>query len=213
VIPNPIDTDVFKPIDKAFSRRVLNLPQNRPILLFGAIGGVKDLRKGFDLLLDALRCLKAGTLTDLLCVVCGQFTPASPPPIPYETRWMAQVHDDPLLVLLYNAADVLVVPSRQDNLPQTATEAQACGCPVVAFRATGLPDIVAHDETGYLAEPYDPTGLAAGVTKLLADETFRNQVASAARQHALNRWRASDIARQMMRIYDSLASSIPRPTL
>ena len=75
---------------------------------------------------------------------------------------MSRLHDDQSLTLLYSAADVMVVPSRMDNLPQTATEAQSCGVPVVAFNATGLPDAVEHKHTGYLATPFDPADLAHG---------------------------------------------------
>ena len=78
--------------------------------------------------------------------------------------------DDLSLRLLYSAADVMVVPSIQEAFGQTASEAQACGTPVAAFKIGGLLDVVSHKETGYLADPYDPKSLAYGINWIIEDE-------------------------------------------
>jgi glycosyltransferase involved in cell wall biosynthesis len=84
-------------------------------------------------------------------------------------RHVGRLHDDLSLALTYAAADVVVVPSRLDNLPQSASEALACGTPVVAFRQGGMADLVEHRVNGYLAEPYDPVDLARGLAFVLGD--------------------------------------------
>ena len=84
----------------------------------------------------------------------------------------------------YSAADLMVVPSRQDNLPNTAVEAHACGTPVVAFHTGGLPDIVEHKRTGYLAQPFHTQDLAAGISWVLEDTQRRIGLGHAARQRA-----------------------------
>jgi len=95
----------------------------------------------------------------------------------------------------------MVVPSRMDNLPQTATEAQSCGVPVVAFNATGLPDMVEHQRTGYLAEPYDPADLANGIGWVLESRERRRRLADAARERALSLWTPGRIAAAYADLY------------
>jgi glycosyltransferase involved in cell wall biosynthesis len=69
--------------------------------------------------------------------------------------------------LVYNAADIMLVPSRMDNLPQTATESTSCGIPIVCFNVGGLIDIVDHKATGYIAPRYDVEDFAGGISWIL----------------------------------------------
>jgi len=209
VIPNPLDTSVFKPISGSFARSALNLPQETKLVLFGAIGGGEDPRKGYDLLLDALNCLPINLIGgDLMFVVFGQDEPENPPKLPVSVRWMGRVYDDASLVLLYNSADVMVVPSRQENLPQTGTEAQACGCPVVAFNATGLSDVVEHEVTGYLAKPYDPIDMAHGIFWVLEDKKRHSRLGLAARSRAVNLWSFDVVVPQYLGVYRDAISKV-----
>ena len=117
-----------------------------------------------------------------------------------KTHWLGYL-DDEGCIDAYNAADVVVVPSRQDNSPQTATEALACGTPVVAFRVSGLPDFVTHQVTGYLADPEDPIDLAHGIIWALADDQRRSALSQAARARAVDLWSPSVVARQYIDVY------------
>ena len=101
-------------------------------------------------------------------VVFGQLAPRTPLDLGYPIHYTGHLHDDLSLRALYSAADALVVPSRQDNLPNIAVEAQACGAPVVAFNTGGLPDIVEHQSTGYLAQPFEAQSLAQGIVWALS---------------------------------------------
>lgn len=206
VIPNVLDTSVYQPLNRTFCRQALGLPNHgQQIILFGAMDGERDPRKGYDLLLDALARLASRVdAQNLLCVIFGQSTPQSPPPLPFATRWMGHVHDDATLVLLYNAADVMVVPSRQENLPQTATEPQACGCPVVAFDCTGFRDAVVHRETGYLARAFDTEDLAEGLRWILGDIDRRKALGQSARARALRLWAPEVVAPQYLAVYRSM---------
>ena len=152
-IANPIDTNQWAPINKINARQLLNLSQDANLILFGAAGGGKDPRKGYDLLLSALEYLKANNKTKKIeLVVFGQSKPKSQPDLGFPIHFSGNLYDDLSLRALYSAADVMIVPSRQDNLPNTAVEAQACGTPVVSFDTGGLSNIVEHQKTGYHLE-------------------------------------------------------------
>lgn len=200
VIPNAIDTDVWQPVDKAMARQLLHLPPAVPLLLFGAWGGTKEPHKGFDLLQAALNHLR-GQLPGLELVVFGQLAPKYPVDMGFPVRYTGHLHDDVSLRLLYSAADVMVVPSRQEAFGQTASESHACGTPVVAFNATGLLDIVQHQQTGYLAKAFDATDLAAGIQWVLSDTQRHTALCQAARSKALAQWSTAVVATQYQRVY------------
>ncbi len=191
IIPNVLDTECFRPHDRAECRRILGLPQDRKLVLFGAIQSATDVNKGYDLLSAALGKLavqaQAGKFE---CVVFGQTAPASGPIPAIKTHWLGHIDCETTLAQIYSAADVMVVPSRVENLPQTATEAQSCACPVVAFRTCGLPDAVDDRITGYLAEPYDPEDLARGISWVTADRVRHQSLGIAARSRAERLWSA-----------------------
>ncbi len=192
VIPNPIDLATWAPLCQRQARMLLQLPLHQPLALFGAMGGIADPRKGADLLLNALQQLRAqvlGTpLEQLELVVFGQGLPAQPPELSFPIHYCGRLHDQISLRLLYAAADVFVIPSLQDNLPNTGLEAQACGTPVVAFRTGGLVDIVEDRITGALAKPFDPASLAHSIRWVLEDARRRLQLGAAARQRAERLW-------------------------
>jgi glycosyltransferase involved in cell wall biosynthesis len=202
VIPNVLDTDMFKPLDRQYCRHVLNLPGDKKIVLFGAFGGGASVIKGYDLLVEAMKSL-GGSGLDILCVVFGQSEPRTPPDIPFPIRWMGHIGDDPTLALLYGAADVMVIPSRLDNLPQSGTEAHACGCPVVAFNCAGLPEVVDHRVTGYLAEAFQTDDLARGIAWVIGDKVVNATLGQAARKKALALWSAGSVVPAYLDVYEA----------
>lgn len=204
VIPNLIDTRQYQPWSKKIAREILGLPQAGKLVMFGAMGGGVDPRKGWDLLQEALLTI-ADKATGIECIIFGQSTPQNPPNLRLPLHWMGHVHDDATLSLLYSAADVMVVPSRQENLPQSATEAQSCGCPVVAFNCTGLPDAVEHKKTGYLAKAYDIEELANGILWVLGDDKRYLTLSKAARQRAVNLWSQEIVAKKYLELYEIVA--------
>ena len=165
VIPNALP-EVFRPIPRPQARALLGWPQQHRLILFGAMDGTADRRKGWDLLQAALQRLAAAAdpaQPPLLAVVLGQAQPMQPPPLPVPLLYAGRLADDLTLALAYAAADLVVVPSRLDNLPQSASEAIACGVPLVAFRQGGMGDLVEHGANGWLAEPESPAALAEGI--------------------------------------------------
>jgi glycosyltransferase involved in cell wall biosynthesis len=184
VIPNPLDLDIFRPIDRRLARQLLNLPQDRQLILFGAFGGGNDPRKGSDLLIAALDWLKTAGSQNMELVIFGQSPPLQEPKLGFPIRYTGHLHDDISLALLYSAVDVFVAPSRQDNLPNTVVEASACGTPSVTFKIGGMPDLIEHRVSGYLAQPNDLQDLAIGIKWVLEQQAQNDRLSRAARQSA-----------------------------
>jgi glycosyltransferase involved in cell wall biosynthesis len=204
VVANPLNTEVFKPMDKKIALKKLNLPNNVPLILFGALGGDKDHRKGFDLLIKALEHLKNEIkVEDMEIVVLGQSKPKSSPNLGFPIHYMGCLNDDISLRLVYSSVDAMVIPSRQDNLPNMGVEAQACGIPVIAFNIGGLPDIVEHKKTGYLAEPFNTEDLANGIMFII-DQSKTKQLANNARERAIKKFSEKRISEAYLKIYEKL---------
>ena len=201
VIPNPLDLDSFRPIEKTLARQLLNLPQERSLILFGALGGTNDPRKGIDLLLQAISFLETQQLKDIEIVIFGQSVPAQVPKLGFPLRYIGYLADDISLALLYSAADVFVAPSRQDNLPNTVVEAIACGTPTVAFKIGGMPDLIEHRVSGYLAQPYEAEDLATGIQWVIQQQKESKSLSLAARRHAEYMFDPVRVAQQYVTVY------------
>jgi glycosyltransferase involved in cell wall biosynthesis len=167
-IPHGLDPQVYRPLDQRAARAMLNLPQDKSLILFGAIQATRDRRKGFHLLQAALQQLsRMAWQKEIEVVVFGARQPENAVDLGFKTRYLGHLNDDISLALLYSAADVMVVPSTQEAFGQTALEAMACGTPVVAFEGTGLADLIDHQQNGYLATPFQPEDLAKGICWIL----------------------------------------------
>jgi glycosyltransferase involved in cell wall biosynthesis len=197
-------------MEMSTARQILGLPADGHLLLFGTFGENSAPHKGFDLLQSALKHLR-DQMDGLQLVVFGQNEPRKPIELGFPTHYMGHLHDDVSLRMLYNAVDVLVIPSRKDNLPNTGVEAMACGTPVVAFDTCGLPDIVKHQETGYLAKAFDTEDLARGVQWVLQDSERYAKLSTQARDDAVARFSYPVVARQYMQVYES-AVAFNHPT-
>jgi glycosyltransferase involved in cell wall biosynthesis len=209
VIPNALDTMVFSPGPSAPARRHFGIDADARMVLVALTTDLDDPRKGFDLLRSALgRLSAAGPAVEL--AVMGHGAPPTdwPAGLP-RTHWLGRLADHDV-VTAYRAADAVVVPSRQDNLPQTGTEAQACGIPVVAFATGGLPDIVVPGETGYLAEPFDDADLAHGITWVLEDEQRRVILGGSARRRAVSLWSPDVVARAHIALFEEIIDEARR---
>lgn len=199
VIPNPIDTDRWYPFSKPLARELFRLPKDKQLLLFGTAGANSAPHKGFDLLQSALNMLRGQPEIEL--VIFGELTPKTPPDLGFPVHYVGHLHDDLSMQMLYSAVDLVIIPSRVDNLPNVGLEALACGLPIAAFDVCGLPDIVTHEKTGYLAKPFDAGDLAHGITWLLSDPERLVAMANAARAEALSRFSYPVIASAYHALY------------
>lgn len=142
---------------------------------------------------------------DYELVVFGSSAPQTPQGFKQKAHYLGQLHDDVSLRVLYSAADVMVVPSLQEAFGQTASESMACGTPVVAFGATGLLDIVDHQQTGYLAEPFNTQDLANGINWVLQHQS-PDKLADNARQTVLVNFESSLVASKYIDLYREVLS-------
>jgi len=204
-IPLGLDTDTYKPHNRHFAREVLNLPQDKQLVLFGAIGGTSDRRKGFYLLLPALQRLsESGWKDQIELVIFGSSQPEEENDLGFKTHYVGRLNDDVSLALVYSAADVMIVPSVQEAFGQTASEAISCGIPVVAFNTTGLKDVVDHQQTGYLASPFETEDLARGIVWLLEDQERYQKLQFYAREKSLRRFASKTQAQQYISLYTEI---------
>ena len=165
IIPNPVPTHIFRPLDKLSARRSLGLDPQAKVVLSGAFGSDTDPNKGGDLLHSALACIRS-TYPDLIHIEFGCRRPVS---LTSTKLSFGQIQDQNELRILYAAADVFLLPSRIENAPIVAIEALLSGTPVVAFRVGGLSEIVTHSSTGLLASPFSVESLAHCLLKDLEE--------------------------------------------
>ncbi len=208
ILPNAIDTDAFAPIDKTAARAAFDLPQDRIVLLFGALTSDGDKRKGFHFLAPLLERLSERFGQNQICLaVLGMNAPREPQEARFPVRYLGTLSDDEAIARAYSCADVLVVPSIEDNLPNSVMEAASCGVPSVGFRVGGLPDMIAHKSSGYLAKPFDVDDLAAGILYLVEDPQVAARAGGVARQHAIENYSFATVARRHMDLYAKLMAN------
>ncbi len=200
-VPYPIDSNIFRKIGKAKSRFENNISEDSLIIMFGAVQANSDKRKGFDLLLESLNKLK--TKKKIIGVVFGNGE------IKIESTniqliYKNKIKEEDKLVSLYNAADIMTVPSRQDNLPLVAMEAAACSLPIVAFDVGGLKDIVVHGSNGYLAKPFDTSEFAFYLDELIDNTKIRNDMSYNSSIHIKSNFSFEKIGKKYSEIYQDV---------
>ena len=199
VIRNPLNLQIFSPQDKTSARQRFGLNPEKLTLLFGAEKTNNPL-KGLDLLLSALQRLNSYLPADRLQLLCFGFgSPENSARIPYPVLYAGHLNGDEEMASLYNAADVLVCPSRMDNFPSVCIEAMACGVPAAAFRTAGLPEIISDPDS--LAEPFQPESLAKAIA-----HTFekRHELGKSARIYVEQNCNPEKIGAEYLRLYEQL---------
>lgn len=199
-LPNPIDTDVFAPFDKDIARQIFNLETDRKLLLFGALGATSDPRKGYRELMEALESISCQGIE---CIVFGANKPNDDESTSFPVTYMGKINDDITLRLLYCVADVMVVPSLQENLANMIMESLACGTPVVGFNIGGNSDLIDHKENGYLAEPFSSMDLATGIDWILQNDK-PDRLRKKSREKILNNFEKNAIAKKYIKLYKDI---------
>jgi len=176
-VPNGLDTLTFRKFDKSFSKEALGLPEGKKVILFVSENLVVN-RKGLKVLLRSLTLLDD---KEVAIAVVGEgnfFIPGELKNIP--VYYLGTIIDERLMSIVYNAADLFVIPSLIDNLPNTAIESICCGTPVIGFKTGGIPDIIEHGINGMLADKINAESLAVRIASALQNlDSFDSEKISA----------------------------------
>jgi glycosyltransferase involved in cell wall biosynthesis len=203
VIPNGIDTLRFSPGDRSIARATLGLPQKGLILLYGAASFTRDNNKGFVLLKSALSLISGYLKQNSLTVVLfGDRNYRETEIEGIQVRSYGAVATDKELVSLYRAADFFVLPSLQENLPNTVMESMACGTPCVVFDVGGVGDLISHGENGYFAKGGDVHEFAEGIIWMMADSDRRTFMGRQARLTIESGFDMNHVAERYLKLYE-----------
>ena len=204
-IPNAINTNLFKPRDKASAREKLHLPLDKKLLLFGSVK-TTDKRKGIDYLVEACKILSSTQpqfCQNLGVVILGKQSELYESLFPFPIYSLGYVNNEKELVDIYNAVDLYVTPSLQDNLPNTIMEAMACGVPCVGFNIGGIPEMIDHLHNGYVADYKSAEDFANGILWTL-DEGEYQSLSEEAHRKVSSSYSESAIARKYIHIYNKI---------
>ena len=175
-IPNPIDTRIFRPSDKLKCRQALSLPLDKKIILFVS-QRLTDERKGMKFFIEAVNSLAKSdpeTAQSAVIALLGGHAEEVAPSLNLPVYPLGYVSDERKIADVYNAADVYVLPSLEDNLPNTIMESMACGLPSVAFKVGGIPEMIDHLKSGYVAALRDSADLANGIRQVAWSADYQN---------------------------------------
>ncbi len=204
VIPNPIDTGFFRPFsdeERLAERQRLDIAPGRAVLLFVAMN-VAEERKGYSFLktaLEKIRSQRPEFQADML--VLGKCDAAVLAELPFPARPLGLVKEAAEMRRFYALADCFIIPTLEDNLPNTVMESLSCGTPVVGFKTGGIPEMVGHLESGFLAEQRNAEELAAGILYLFEEKGRLEKVRDVARRKAVNSYGHETVARLYERLY------------
>ena len=207
-IPNPINTSLFKPQNVMTARNKMGLPTDKKLILFGSVK-VTDKRKGIDYFIESCKLL-AETHPELKeelgVVVYGKNSEQLKSMIPFQVFPLDFINSDKELVNVYNAVDLYVTPSLEENLPTTIMEAMACGVPCVGFNVGGIPEMIDHLHNGYVAEYKSTEDLANGIVWTLNESEYHTLSEEACRK-AVSNYSESIIAKKYIDIFNKITGN------
>jgi len=196
IIPNSIDSTIFKPRNKAYSRELLNIPQNKKVILFVA-DSISNQRKGYVYLERAFEQIKNKDV-----ILCSIGAKSSTLKTNKNVIELGHVSDEMLMSIIYSAADIFVIPSLMDNLPNTVLESILCGTPVIGFPIGGIPDMVQDRENGYLTKEISVQALVETLNKFIeTSEMFDNDTI---RKNAVKKYDLQVQAKNYIKLYEQI---------
>ena len=202
-IPNPIDTHLFRPNDKVEAKKQLGLPTDHRIILFVS-QRVTDPRKGINYFVEAIRLLAEqhpDMKQDTAIAILGGHAEEIASQLALPVYPLGYVSQPKRIVEVYNSADVFVLPSLEDNLPNTLMEAMACGVPCVGFRVGGIPEMIDHRQNGYVANFQQADDLARGIRYVLSEADY-GALSQACLHKVAHSYSQQNVASRYINVYE-----------
>ncbi|WP_345993139.1 glycosyltransferase [Sulfurimonas sp. HSL-1716] len=200
VIPNSIDSSVFKAIDKAEAKGSLGIDKEKIVLTFGVMNH-SEKRKGFFELVEAMKMLKERIKE--LDVIGLFFGGECSDDFPIPVINLGLVDNDEELSRIYSAADIFILPSLEDNLPNTILESFSCQTAVVAFDTGGAQDIIS-EENGKIVAKGDIKALSDAVYELIIDKKSREDKAKNGRELIVQQYQLHHQAKAYNKLFEEL---------
>ena len=204
-IPNPINTGLFKPRNKQEARERRALPTDKKLILFGS-AKITDKRKGIDYFIESCKILSEKypeVVKEWGVVVYGKESEQLKPLVPFEVYPLNYISSEKELVDVYNAVDLFVTPSLEENLPNTIMEAMACGIPCVGFNVGGIPEMIDHLHNGYVADYKSAEDFANGIHWALSEGEYPS-LSEAACRKVVTSYSESAIAKKYIEVYNKI---------
>ena len=202
-LPNCIDVDTYKPVNKESTRKKYNLPTDKKLIMFGAMSSTSDRRKGFKELVDTILKLPDDKFE---LVIFGADSSQDIERLPAKAHFMGHISDYKIMIELYSMADITIVPSLEENLSNVIMESLCCGSPVAGFGIGGNSDMVKSGYNGYLAKPYDTEELAKGIESIIFNTETQKHYSDNARNYILNNFNEGNIALRYIELYNIITA-------
>ena len=202
-IHNTLDINIYKPMDQNDVRKMYNLPEDKFLILFVSLS-ISEERKGFVYLKNSLLHIlqKYPSLSSQIeILILGKSSSEQFQEIPFKINQAGRIKDDREVAQYYNAANVFLAPSLEDNLPNTVLESLSCGTPVVAFKVGGIPEMVEHKGNGYLAEVRSFEDFANGIYWMFQNRNQLNDMRLNARNKIVEQFNPQLIANTHLSFY------------
>jgi glycosyltransferase involved in cell wall biosynthesis len=208
VIPNGVDTSLFRPGDKAAARNRLGWAQDAFIVVFAASYARRSQWRDCRALREAIHLAAQGAPAEPIC--CFAIGDTAPPEQAGAARIAFLPYRDSMSEC-YQAADVYLHPARADTFPTTVLEALACGTPVVATAVGGIPEQIVDGVTGFLSPAGDSDSLARHLLRLLREPEVRRRMGQAAATQVAERFPLAAMVDEYISLYEEIARAGGNP--